>query len=266
VEVVASLNYYITQISSRLFISHGSVEKKSIDSSINYLTTSIKSHFGNQITNIILFGSYTRGTIIPRKYDLNSDVDIMIVFNTNIYPEKKPNTYRQNLNKFVDYKYPRSISSKDLPSVMLTLSKIKFDLVPALISTFLGTETIYIPKTQTEWQSTDPKDFNSKLSDANKRYKNIVKPIIRLLKYWNHKNSYPYDSYELEQIIAKMNFRGDTLESGFYYAIDNLPTSWRSDFTKQKVKTILNNKNWIVEYLKRDNIKKAKETFHRIIP
>lgn len=263
---MANLNYYITQITNKLFISYGSTEKTSIDTSVGYLTTNLKNYFGNQIVEIILFGSYTRGTIIPRKYDLNSDVDIMIVFNTDLYPEKKPNTYRENFKRFVDLKYPRSISTKDLPSVMLILSKIKFDLVPAVKNTTWFSETLYIPKDQTEWQSTDPKGFNKELSDANQKYKNIVKPIIRLLKYWNHKNNYPYDSYELEQIISQMNFNGDNIETGFYYAIDQLPTSWRSEFTKGKVNTLRNNKNWILEYLKRENITKAKECFHRIVP
>jgi predicted nucleotidyltransferase len=266
VEVMANLNHYITQIANKLFISYGSTEKCSIDTSVNYLTSNLKSYFGNQITQTILFGSYTRGTIIPRKYDLNSDVDIMVVFNTQQYSEKRPNTYRDNLKKFVDSKYPRSISTKDLPSVMLTLSKIKFDLVPAIITSTWLSETIYIPKDQTEWQSTDPKGFNKELSDANQKYSNIVKPIIRLLKYWNHRNNYPYDSYELEQIISKLNFSGDNMETGFYYAIDQLPTTWRNEITKQKVSTLRNNKNWIIEYLKRENIGKAKECFHRIVP
>lgn len=265
-EIVANLNYYITQISNKLFISYGSTEKSSIDTSVGYLMTNIKSYFGNQVVETILFGSYTRGTIIPRKYDSNSDVDIMVVFNTNLYPEKRPNTYRENLKKFVDNKYPRSISTKDLPSVMLILSKIKFDLVPAVKATNWFTETLYIPKDQTNWQSTDPKGFNTELTDANKKYKNIVKPIVRLLKYWNHRNNYPYDSYELEQIVSRMNFSGDNIETGFYYAIDQLPTSWRSEFTKSKVTTLRNNKNWIVEYLKRESLTKAKECFHRIIP
>lgn len=263
---MANLNYYITQITNKLFISYGSPEKTSIDTSVGYLTTNLKNYFGNQIDEIILFGSYTRGTIIPRKYDLNSDVDIMVVFNTDLYPEKRPNTYRENLKRFVNLKYPRSISTKDLPSVMLILSKIKFDLVPAVKNTNWFSETLYIPKDQTEWQSTEPKGFNKELTDANQKYNNIVKPIIRLLKYWNHKNNYPYDSYELEQIISQMNFNGDNIETGFYYAIDQLPTSWRSEFTKGKVNTLKNNKNWILEYLERKNVTKAKECFHRIVP
>ena len=263
---MANLNYYITKISQELYISHSSSERTSIDSSLNYLKTNIKTYFGTQINQVITFGSYTRGTIIPRKYDSNSDVDLMVEFNISSFSEKTPETYRNNLKRFVEAKYPRSISSKDLPSIMLELSKIKFDLVPAIIRTSWLSSTIYIPKSGNEWQETDPKEFNTKLTESNQKYKNIVKPIIRLLKYWNHRNNYPYESYELEKIIADMNFSGDTIETGFYYAIDNLPTSWRTEFTKQKVQTLKNNKSWIIQYINKDNIEKAKEAFHRIVP
>ena len=263
---MANLNYYITQLSNTLFISYGSDERNGIDRSLSYLKSNIKTYFGTRVNSVTTFGSFTRGTIIPRKYDLNSDVDLLIDFNKTDYPERTPETYRNNLKTFADAKYPRSVSNKDLPSIMLELSNIKFDLVPSIIEESWFSSTIYIPKSGNEWQETDPKGFNSKLTEANQQYNSVVKPIIRLLKYWNHRTNYPFASYELEQIIADMNFSGDTIESGFYYAIDNLPTSWRSETTKQKVNTLVNNKNWIQEYLRRDNIVKAKETLHRILP
>lgn len=263
---MASLNYYITKISRELYISHSSNEKASIDTSLKYLKSNVKTYFKSQVNQVITFGSYTRGTIIPRKYDANSDIDLMIEFNIDDFTKKSPETYRNNLKKFAEIKYPRSILLKDLPSIVIELSKIKFDLVPAIIENNRLSSIIYIPKSGNEWQVTDPKGFNLKLTESNQLYGSIVKPIVRLLKYWNHKNNYPYESYELEQAIAAMNFKGDTVDSGFYYAIDNLPTRWRTEFTKQKVQVLRNNKNWILEYLERGNIDKAKECFHRIVP
>lgn len=263
---MANLNYYLTQISNTLYISYGSDERNGIDRSLNYLKSNIKTYFGTRVKSVTTFGSFTRGTIVPRAYDLNSDIDLLIEFNKTDYPERTPETYRNNLKAFANTKYPRSISNKDLPSIMLELSNIKFDLVPSIVEEGWFNSTTYIPKSGNEWQETDPKGFNDKLTEANKSYKNVVKPIVRLLKFWNCRANYPYASYELEQIIADMNFSGDTIESGFYYAIDNLPTSWRTESTKQKVSTLINNKNWILEHLKRENIDKAKETLHRILP
>jgi hypothetical protein len=67
------------------------------------------------------------------------------------------------------------------------------------------------------------------------------------LKYWYSHNQSPNDSFELEKTIADMNFNGDNIESGFYYAIDKLPTFWSSVFTKAKESSLVNNKKWGIE-------------------
>jgi predicted nucleotidyltransferase len=261
-----SINNYLQKTANKLFISYSSIEKEKVNRSIKAIKYRLKDYFGNQVKDIIIFGSYTRGTILPRKYDANSDIDIMVIFNTINYHTKKPETYRNNLKEFADNRYKTSISSKDLPSVVLELQNIKFDLVPAIVESSWLSETIYIPKSGNNWQETDPNGFNSELTDANQKYNNIVKPIIRLLKYWNTKNGSPYESFELEQIIGDMNFKRDNLESGFFYAIDNLPTWGRSSYLKGKVEVLINHKDWLIEYLKREDSTKARNRLHKILP
>lgn len=85
--------------------------------------------------------------------------------------------------------------------------------------------SIEIPDKNGDWMETEPEKFNKKLTDANTKYNFIVKPIIRLLKYWNASHEYPCYSFELETDIANMNFNDDNYESGFLYAIENLSTS-----------------------------------------
>lgn len=51
--------------------------------------------FSNEVVEKKIFGSYVRGTILPRKVDEKSDVDIMIVFN-NPYGYK-PQTFLNKL-------------------------------------------------------------------------------------------------------------------------------------------------------------------------
>lgn len=55
-------------------------EKFSMDTSISTLQSRLKFHFGTDITTHFRFGSLTRGTILPRSMDANSDIDYMIVF------------------------------------------------------------------------------------------------------------------------------------------------------------------------------------------
>jgi hypothetical protein len=145
------------------------------------------------------------------------------------------------------------------------MSNIKFDLVPCRIYRGFWSNTYQIPSKTGSWLDTDPKGFNEKLTSANNSYGSIVKPIIRLLKCWNAYNSYPYASFELEQIIADMNFSNDNYQTGFLYAINHLPTYNLSDYQTKKVETLQKNKDWIKEYLDRDNQEKAIEVVRRIL-
>lgn len=259
-----SLNYYLTQMTKELFIKNKSIERSNIKSTVKTLKKRLKLHFGNKINKVIEFGSYTRGTILPRKYDENSDVDIMIFFNTN-KNEVTAETYRTYLKLFAEKYYSQYVFHKDFPSVIIELKNIKFDLVPAIIKYRFFSESIRIPDSKNTWQRTDPDGFNEILTNANTQYNSIVKPIIRLLKYWNSQNGYPYDSYKLEQLIANMNFRKDNIETGFYYAIKRLQI--RRNDTKifnQKVNKLKYYKDSVVEYLQQNEKLKAKIQLNKI--
>ena len=50
--------------------------------------------------------------------------------------------------------------------------------------------------------------------------------MIRLMKYWNAKNDYPYSSYELEQkIVNQLYYSCNNLWDYIYLFVNNLSTS-----------------------------------------
>ncbi|MGH1335156.1 MAG: SMODS domain-containing nucleotidyltransferase [Aureispira sp.] len=261
-----SIDSYLRSRSYDFYISSTSKEKQKIDTSVNSVILALHNYFRNKIKYIHTFGSYTRGTIIPRIYDSNSDVDLMIVFDHEICGVL-PETYRKWLKDFANLKYSRSNVVKDFPTVVIDMLHLKLDLVPTIIEThwWNGTQ-IKIPDYQNSWQETAPNEFNNRLTDVNTQYSYIVKPIIRLLKAWNSSNGYPYSSYFLEQMIVNMNFSGDNYQKGFFWAIDHLPTSHLSISSQNKVNTLRNNKDWVIEYLNREDMTKAKQWLHKIIP
>jgi len=124
-----SVNSYLTSLASDLVLS--SDEKSNILVSNITLKTRLKSYFGSQITNHFQFGSNTRGTILPRKADCNSDIDYMVVFDTSD-GKKKPQTYLNRLKNFAESKYSRSEIHQSHPTMVLSLNHIKFELVPAI--------------------------------------------------------------------------------------------------------------------------------------
>lgn len=76
---------YLENTASYLILS--SSEKGSIVTSINTINSRINYQFGANVKAHFQFGSYTRETILPRKYDEGSDIDYMVIFNN-------PNNYK----------------------------------------------------------------------------------------------------------------------------------------------------------------------------
>ncbi len=216
-------NQLINFVKRELVIRRNSSERNNINRSLKRLEKTIWDKLGGEICGVKRFGSYTRNTIIPRKYDPQSDVDLMIVMDAS-EREYMPNTYRDQIRRVVKRSYPRSISKKNFPCIKLELNHIMFDLVPAVIETsFRGNEKYYIPDTADSWMETDPNDFNSELSDANQYYGyNTVRNVIRLMKRWNATKKYPFDSYLLEREVAGLRFSGCNTYEGFKYALDQI--------------------------------------------
>lgn len=221
-----SINSYLTGLSSDLVLS--SNEKSSIETSIDTLSRRLDLYFKNgELHNHFQFGSSTRRTILPRKADSQSDIDYMVVF-------KNPNNYKQDtlleyLRNFMKYYYNTSEIYKDSPTMVLELNHIKFELVPAIQDYFGKLSIPSKSKTLTEWMSTDPIGFNKKLTDANIRNNSMLKPVIRLIKYWNkNKLNGQFYSYSLEEWIVN-NYGYSSRESIKQYVfeiIENKSFSW----------------------------------------
>jgi len=247
---MVTINNYLKELSYDFYIKNDSQEQDNIQSSLNTLKEKLLDYF-NDIDEVRVFGSYERDTILPRYWDDNSDIDVLIVFSNEIY---LPETYRNQLRKFAETYYYQSIIYKSHPSIVLELNHIKFDLVPATE----GRNTEYqIPDDKQSWRDTDPNDVKNQLLFANKKYNNIVKPIVRLLKRWNAFNNYPYDSYELELRISGLNYKQDNYETGFFYASENIISRGDSYIANIKHESLIKQIEWIREYLERDDLDRA---------
>lgn len=261
-----SVSTYLRNLSSELFISHNSPERNRIKASVSTIETRLHTFFGDKIESIEIFGSFTRDTILPRKYDDKSDVDILIIFDTENYPELEPSTYRNNLRAFANHWYSTSISKKNFPSIVIELQRLMFDLVPAIEkSGFWHGDRLLIPDRNRKWMVTEPFSFSQELTEANTNYGSVVKPIIRLLKFWNGKAAgYPFPSFELEQLIAEMDFSNDDIQSGFFYAIEELPIP--DNYKYAKVQSLKINATKVEEYLEDENEVRAMKWLKRILP
>ena len=196
------LNGVLEQFAQRdLVLGWNTEERKRIENSIDGLSYWLRHKL--EVTETMVFGSWTRNTILPRKYDESSDIDLMVVFNGNLH-NRDPEWCRERLRNYVASGYPKSDVRKDAPAVKLELNFIKYDLVPAVKDEWTG--RYYMPNTSqysSGWMFTSPKDIDTKLSRINTIIGgNLARNVIRLCKYMNKSTGRTaMSSYELESCV-----------------------------------------------------------------
>ena len=263
-----SVNSYLTRLTNHAIVRDQ--ERLSIQRSIAMLEARLKAHFGTQIKGSFIFGSYSRGTILPRTMDAQSDVDYMVIFAASGF---QPQTYLDRLRRFAERYYGRSEIAQSYPTVALELNHIRFELVPAK-QNWQG--SIQIPAKTSDyqgWQDTDPKGFNDQLTRANQANRNLIKPLCRLVKYWNATASYPFESYGLEQHVAGKHYgvfgllSSKQLGDYFFQAVDSLQSEWSAPQWKREAVSRLKQLASVAQSQERSgNAIQAETTMKRLLP
>lgn len=194
--------------SENLVIHYSDAEKSAIDRSIGEILSCLKLHLSTEIDGVVKYGSYMRGTMLPRKFDASSDVDVLVVFKRQ-YSEYHFDTLRDHIRDALDQHYSKSEVYKDYPSVTLEMNHLKFDLNPATAADYpVGHYKLLCRE---DWIYTNPKELDLKVENANRLVpNNVLRKVIRLCKYWNKGyGKGAMTTYELEKFICEnLPFRG----------------------------------------------------------
>lgn len=263
---MVKIETYLKELSSLYYISHNLMERNAINTIIGNLETKLKAYFKNDIVEIKIFGSWKRDTTLPRKYDIKSDVDVMIIFD-HYRLNKTPETYRTWLLKFANSNYVRSTTAKDFPTVRIDLYRITLDLIPTKKYILFGT-SFQIPDKKNKWMYTDPDSFTNAVIRKNTMNGSRVKPVLRLIKAWNNHNGRPFDSYVLEKYVLENIWWGfySSIEKSFFAACNSLSATSGTLIQNQKVKALQSHIAKVKICLENDNLPKAKEWLHKVLP
>lgn len=238
-----SINSFLNQKSNELIIRDS--EKDSIKKSVDTLKSRLVYHFGNNIEDKRVFGSYPRGTILPRCYDEGSDVDLMVVFDDKSY---QPQTYLNWLRTFVNKYYSSSQIRQSHPTIVLELNHIKFELVPALNQQWYGYQIPNKGSDYQSWMYSEPFSFNNEFTQKNIDNYNLIKPLARLVKFWNVKNGRPYYSFKIEEMIKAHYFYGANNNlKGYFYSFMMSLSEWEFAFNSNQYNKIVKTKKVISE-------------------
>lgn len=261
-----TVNSYLHSKASSLVLSDS--EKSSISTSIATIRTRLGLYFPNEIQEILVFGSYDRGTILPRGSDENSDVDIMVVFADGGY---QPQTYLDKIRRFANYYYSSSDIIQSHPTIKISMNHIRFELVPALLT--YGNYQIPSPASSySSWMYTYPRTFKTELQECNQRNKWYIGPTVRLLKRWNATHGRVFNSYELEQAVVNYYKTRYFVEGCNYWTylrefVDSLIIDYSYTITKRERVTALKNAvAQIKVYLSEGRHAEAESAIRRLIP
>ncbi len=259
-----SVNSHLTSLASDFVLSDS--EKSSISTSIKTLSSRLNVYFGNKVIRHFQFGSSTRGTILPRKADGNSDIDYIVIFAPSD-GKKKPQTYLNRLKNFVTAKYSTSEIHQSHPTIVLSLNHINFELVPAIIDNY-GYQIPMPASSYSEWIRTDPSGINQLLQDKNKKNDYKIKPLVRLVKYWNARNNHPFPSFSMEQYIINTSFSRCSALKDYFYLFWSVFSC--GDDTPAYIKTMVERAKRYAkqakEYEESNMIDRAESEIQKIVP
>lgn len=216
---------YLTELSAKLPLPKE--ERDKIETSLKTIKDKlVLCFFDDGLKEVKPFGSFDRNTLLSRKVDSESDVDILIVFD-----EKKweAQTYLNKLKKFAEDNYPRADNYQDHPTIVIELNHIKFELTPCIYkgeSAFVY-EKYLIPQkenSQLEWIKTEPYGIKNKI-EGFPNTKNTLLNLILIFKYWNFVNQAPYKTFTVEEFIIKRFDYEENLDWNFFNAIEYLNNS-----------------------------------------
>ncbi|WP_299289205.1 nucleotidyltransferase domain-containing protein [uncultured Mucilaginibacter sp.] len=232
-----SINSHLVTTAGSLIITQ--TERDVIDNHITALKNKLSSYFDKDtFEEQFTFGSYARKTLMPRRADPASDVDFMLVFKNKSY---QPATYLRYLREFAVEKYYSSEIYQSHPTIVLELSKIKIELVPSIKSAWDDYQ-IPAPSSNYEaWLTTHPTIFNATLSSKNTAEKSLIRPLVRIMKYWNAANDHVYSSYELEGLIANhFYYYCNSLWDYFNSFVSSLSTYGKPSYKVTKIEKLKN--------------------------
>ncbi len=223
----SQLNQYLQTLSENLSLSVS--EKEKIEKSITVLKHKIAQVlFDDGLREVKPFGSYDRETLLSRNIDLESDVDLLVVFDQKRWQSQ---TYLSKLKQFSLDNYPQSEHYQDYPTIALELDHIKFELVPCIYKAggFIESEKYLIPSKKgstLEWIRTEPNEIKEKISKVKDKDKLIR--MILLFKYWNIVNLSSYKTYQVERFVIHHFDSSEPLVDNFFRLIMEL-SDWNSN-------------------------------------
>jgi hypothetical protein len=149
---------------------------------------------------VFTIGSYRRNTIVrPER-----DIDLMAVLG---YPANKAlweggsRNFLTHIRNKLNNDYSKTVVSAREVAAVLKFTDIEAEVVPAFRREGGG---FLIPDGKDGWLATNPPYHTTLIEDSDKAHDGRLKPLIRLIKFWNLVNAGHLRSFHVELMVQEM--------------------------------------------------------------
>lgn len=172
-------------------------QQAKLSTSQEYLRSILAGKFTLERTPTLI-GSYARHTQIRQ----DRDIDLLLVLADDPHwkqYEKRSGALVRDLRRAIKSTYPKTKSNDAGVAVVMDMEVVNFDVVPA----FLSADHFVIPDGDDSWQTTNP-IHHIELMEARGKKDSRLKPLVKVMKFWNLRRGSWLQSLHLEMAIERI--------------------------------------------------------------
>ncbi len=149
-----------------------------------------------------VIGSYGRETLVRQ----SRDIDMMVALSRGAYWPRYQDDSRSflySIRNALNAEYGDTQVSTQQVAVRMKLGAgLQVDLVPVFVRPYQ--DGFVLPDGRGGWQATNPPYHDKVVTDTNVALGYDLKPLVRVMKAWNHANGRHLRSFHLEMIVERM--------------------------------------------------------------
>ncbi len=197
------------------------LERAAIENFFATVVEALMNHFRFNIERCIPIGEFARETVLRHTIDKKTSIQLMILFQNDEYYENF-SLMRQEMEQCISSSF--SLSEDEVKHLRIPMKFGAIQLVPSIVvDSDLGSNLFISSLKHDKWIQSNPLEFDEKINNKNNETSFLLKPIIRLLKYWNCTHGRYFSTETIELFAANRISNSDSLHTELLRILEQLP-------------------------------------------
>lgn len=197
------------------------LERATVENFLSEVEEKISDFFKFDIERTIPFGEFARETSLRHTIDKDSNVTLMLLFQNDIYIEN----FFALKNKLIEFVISLFPQPEEISKQLKIQMKYGFvQLVPAIVAEINSKSTLLVASASNEsWIESNPLLFDQNINKKNEETSFILKPVIRLLKYWNLTHGRYFSTETIELFVSNRMTTSQSLHLELLQLLEQIP-------------------------------------------